>query len=149
MAKEMLLVDPSVIETMQINQPPPLTSHNITRRVIQEADDSIKSALSDNMLTPSEQVLYYNQALQKREQYTDKPTASPETVHKTHNGNNDQVEEEIIDSVPHSFRNKAALLVKKWKRAGVLGWNKEGNLVYKGEHIPGTTVGPLLNAQGV
>ena len=145
MAKEMLLVDPSVIETMQINQPPALTSHNITRRVIQEADDSIKSALSDNMLTPSEQVLYYNQALQKREQYVDKPTTLPEKVHKIHDGNNDQVEEEIIDSVPHSFRNKAALLVKKWKRAGVLGWNKEGNLVYKGEHIPGTNIVDIVN----
>ena len=145
MAKEMLLVDPSVIETMQINQPPALTSHNITRRVIQEADDSIKSALSDNMLTPSEQVLYYNQALQKREQYVDKPTTLPEKVHKSHDGNNDQVEEEIIDSVPHSFRNKAALLVKKWKRAGVLGWNKEGNLVYNGEHIPGTNIVDIVN----
>ena len=69
MAKEMLLVDPALIDSIQMNQPPALTSHNITKRVIQEADDSINNALSDKMLTPSEQLLYYNQALQKREQH--------------------------------------------------------------------------------
>ncbi len=144
----MLLVDPGVIETMQINQPPPLTSHTMTRRVMQEADNSINSVLSDSMLTPSEQVLYYNQALQKREQYADKATTLPQKLFKTHtpdDGDTDQVEEEIIDSVPHSFRNKATLLVRKWKRGGVLGWNKEGNLMYKGEHVPGTNIVDIVN----
>ena len=71
MAKEMLLVDPALIDTMQMNNPPALNSHNITNRVIQEADASINNALFDKMLPPSEQLLYYNQALQKREQYVD------------------------------------------------------------------------------
>ena len=96
----MLIVDPAIIETLQFNQPPALTSQNITRRVIHEADDSINSALANDMLTPSEQVLYYNQALQKRDQFADKPSSLP------HNGPqtgphlpiiaDDQVQDEIL-----------------------------------------------------
>ena len=137
----MLIVDPAIIETLQFNQPPALTSQNITRRVIQEADDSINSALANDMLTPSEQVMYYNQALQKRDQFSDKPSSLPHLPIIA----DDQVQDEIIDSVPQSFRNKAALLVKKWKRGGVLGWNKEGNLMYKGELIPGTNIIDIVN----
>ena len=138
----MLIVDPAIIETMQINQPPALTSQNITRRVIQEADNSINSALANNMLTPSEQVLYYNHALQKREQFSYKPPTLRQNVPKIED---DQVQDEIIDSVPQCFRNKAALLVKKWKQGGVLGWNEKGNLIYKGELIPGTNIIDIVN----
>ena len=140
MAKEMLLVDPALIDTIQMNQPPALTSHNITKRVIQEADDSINNALSDKMLTPSEQLLYYNQALQKREQYVDQ--SIPEKISKIEE---DPIEEEVIGSVPRTYQNKASLLVKKWKRNGVLGWNKEGNLMYNGEVIPGTNIVDIVN----
>ena len=136
----MLLVDPSVIDTLQLNQPPALTSHNITKRVIQEADASIDSALSDKMLTPSEKLLYYNQALQKREHYADKNI--PQKLPKTED---DQVGEEIIDSVPPSYRNKASLLVKKLKRDEVLGWNEGGNLMYNGEVVPGTNIVDIVN----
>ena len=136
----MLLVDPALIDSIQMNQPPALTSHNITKRVIQEADASINNALSDKMLTPSEQLLYYNQALQKREQYVDQ--SIPEKISKIEE---DPIEEEVIGSVPRTYQNKASLLVKKWKRNGVLGWNKEGNLMYNGEVIPGTNIVDIVN----
>ena len=145
----MLLVDPALIDSIQMNQPPALTSHNITKRVIQEADASINNALSDKMLTPSEQLLYYNQALQKREQHAQHAQHAqyvdqsiPEKISKIEE---DPIEEEVIGSVPRTYQNKASLLVKKWKRNGVLGWNKEGNLMYNGEVIPGTNIVDIVN----
>jgi len=105
MAREMLLVDPTMLEFLQTKTNPPQTSQNIGTRVIQETDNDINNILSSNM-SPTEQVLFYNQALQKRDQYSDKtPDNSPHQnysdVLKSESNTNkvDPMEEEIIETI--------------------------------------------------
>ncbi len=158
MAREMLLVDPAMLESLQTNSHLRPTSQNIATRVIQETDNDINNILASDM-KPSEQVLHYNQALQKRDQYADK-TAARIFQQKLLSGMNtdnqtehevdeikpvDSMEEEIIESVPKSMASKALRLVKKMKQGGILGWNAYGNLTYKGEDIPNTNVVDIVN----
>ena len=151
MAREMLLVDPTMLESLQTKTNPPQTSQNIGTRVIQETDNDINNILSSNM-NPSEQVLFYNQSLQKRDQYSDKtPDNSPHQnysdVLKSESNTNkvDPMEEEIIETIPNKWKSKGVQLLNKMKRGGILGWNAHGNLIYKGKEIPNTNVVDLVN----
>ena len=76
MAKEMVLVDPAIWTALQANnrsnndvQAMP-TSDSIPTRVVQQTDKDINNILTSS-LDPNEQVLFYNQALHKREQFAD------------------------------------------------------------------------------
>ena len=157
MAREMLLVDPVMLETLQADTRPPPTSQHIKNRVIQETDNDINTILTSKM-DPSEQVQQYNQALQKREQYADMTPArffqqqlstrmNPEdqSDQESYKQKPDPMEEEIIESVPKTMKSKAVRLVKKMKQGGVLGWNAQGNLTYKGEAVRNTNVVDLVN----
>ena len=129
MAREMLLVDPTMLESLQTKSNPPQTSQNIGTRVIQETDNDINNILSSNM-NPSEQVLFYNQALQKRDQYSDKTPDNSfhqnysDVLKSESNTNNvDPMEEEIIETIPNKWKSKGVQLLNKMKRGGILGWN--------------------------
>ena len=150
----MLLVDPAMLESLQANtnpSPPAPTSQNIANRVIQETDNDINNILSSNM-KPSEQVHFYNQSLQKREQYSNKTpdhvfhqnTIQPPKSQNTEE-ELDPMEQEIIETIPDKWKSKGAQLLKKMKRSGILGWNAHGNLVFKGEELPDTNVVDLVN----
>ena len=136
MAREMLLVDPAMLAALQSNKTPP-TSQNIASRVIQEADNDINNILNSDM-EPNDQLLHYNQSLQKRDQYADKTPSrifQNKLLSKIHHANSTETTdpmEEIIESVPKTFTAQAACLVKKMKQGSVLGWNAQGNIKYKG-----------------
>lgn len=175
MAKEMVLVDPAIWTALQANnrsnndvQAMP-TSDSIPTRVVQQTDKDINNILTSS-LDPNEQVLFYNQALHKREQFADQtpsylqnkllsninpkltthttpPVTLPPTIESEkmeEGGLDDRIEQEIIDNVPKSFQGKAARLIKKMKQEGVLGWNARGNLTFKGDTIPSTNVVDLV-----
>ena len=151
MAREMLLVDPAMLESLQTNNNSPPTSQNISTRVIQETDNDINNILSSNM-KPSDQVLLYNQSLQKRDQYSDvKPESfvqqnySNVVKEESNHEKPDPMEEEILETIPGKWKSKGVQLLKKMKRGGVLGWNAHGNLVFKGKEIPNTNVVDLVN----
>jgi len=56
-----------------------------------------------------------------------------------------QIEDEIIDSVPKTIRNKARLLVNKLKQdKDVWFWNDRGELMYEGKPVQGTSIVDLL-----
>lgn len=149
MARTMALIEPSLLQTIQLNRMTTLpTSQNIKTRVLQELDNNIKTTLADDMLTPSDKLFYYNQALQSRDQYSDARTASqiepPKKIIKT--DDDFSIEDEVLASVPPSLREKAKLILKRFKNTGVLGWNEHtGRMLYKGSEVDGTNIVDIVN----
>ncbi len=62
----------------------------------------------------------------------------PETI--------DEIETDIMDSVPATMKSRARQLIKKLKGSkNVIGWNKQGQMMFKGRPIPGTNIVDLVN----
>ena len=149
MAKEMAIVDPAVLKTIQLNKMTTRpAAQNIRTRVLQEKDSSIKNTLADEMLTPSDKLFFYNQALQSRGQYSEARTARQiEPSRKIVRTDDDySIEDELLASVPISFREKAKLILKRLKHSDVLGFNEHtGRMLYKGSEVRGTNVVDIVH----
>lgn len=72
---------------------------------------------------------------------TDVNKTVTETVTETKN----DLEKEILDSVPKSLKGKAELLLKKMKSSPEMTWNEKGELTFKGETVKGSNVVDLVN----
>lgn len=152
MAKEMLLVDPSILETAQCNKFSTLAPNlqNIKTRVLKESDNQIRSTLDNDMLNPSEKLLYYNQALMRHDNYTHgkttptgyTPNEDSSTV-KTEKQYS--IDNEIIDSVPTTLTTKTKNLLRKLKQSNIISWDDQGNFVYKGQVQPNTNIVDIVN----
>ena len=63
---------------------------------------------------------------------------NPETI--------DEIETDIMDSVPATMKSRARQLIKKLKGSkDVIGWNKQGQMMFKRTPIPGTNIVDLVN----
>ena len=58
----------------------------------------------------------------------------------------DEIETDIMDSVPATMKSRARQLIKKLKsNTDLIGWNEQGQMVFKGRPIPSTNIVDLLN----
>jgi hypothetical protein len=58
----------------------------------------------------------------------------------------DEIETDIMDSVPATMKSRARQLMKKRKsNKDLIGWNKQGQMVFKGRSIPGINIVDLVN----
>jgi hypothetical protein len=56
------------------------------------------------------------------------------------------MESDIIDSVPATMKSRAHQLVRKLKsNQDIVGWNDQGQMMFKGRVIPGTNIIDLVN----
>ena len=55
------------------------------------------------------------------------------------------VAQEIVRSLLHKFRNKGAALMDRINKSNALNCNRRGELVYKGQTIPGSHISDLVN----
>ena len=55
----------------------------------------------------------------------------------------DEIETDICDSVPATMKSRAIKKVKANK--DIIGWNEQGQMVFKGTIIPGTNIVDLVN----
>ena len=53
--------------------------------------------------------------------------------------------QEIVKSLPQKFRNKGAALMERINKSNALNYNKRGELIYKGQTIPGSHISDLVN----
>jgi hypothetical protein len=58
----------------------------------------------------------------------------------------DEIETDIMDSVPATMKSRARQLIKKLKsNKDVIGWNEQGQMVFKGRSVPSTNIVDLVN----
>ena len=58
----------------------------------------------------------------------------------------DEIETDILDSVPATMKSRTCQLIKKLKvNKDIIGWNEQGQMVLKGTTIPGTNIVDLVN----
>jgi hypothetical protein len=58
----------------------------------------------------------------------------------------DEIETDIMDSVPATMKSRARQLIKKLKsNKDLVGWNEQGQMVFKGRSVPSTNIADLVN----
>jgi hypothetical protein len=58
----------------------------------------------------------------------------------------DKIETDIMDSVPATMKSRARQLMKKLKsNKDLIGWNEQGQMVFKGRSVPSTNIVDLVN----
>ena len=57
----------------------------------------------------------------------------------------DEIETDILDSVPATMNSRTRKLIKKLKaNKDIIGWNEQGQMVFKGTTVPGTNIVDLV-----
>ena len=58
----------------------------------------------------------------------------------------DEIETDMMDSVPATMKSRARQLIKKLKsNKDLTGWNEQGQMVFKGRSVPSTNIADLVN----
>ena len=150
-AKKMALVDPRLLESVPSQ---PLFANPIGN-VMRRLDDEMRFILDRSDLNDREKVVLYNQVLMRYNIFSDKSSQQPVRVtidkppvkedeeedneKRTESG----LENEIIDSVPKTLKQKARRLLNKIK--GTVSWNDRGEMVYRNVPVPGSNIVDLVN----
>lgn len=143
-AKKMVLIDPEVYEqTQKIKSTLPDT--------LSRLDEEMKSVLMNKQLSDHDKWTKYSQVLQRylnAINVTRKPIALSVT-----DENKDTVdtmttslsENDILISVPKTFRSKAEFLLSRLKAASSVKWNEKGEISVDGVVIHGSNIIDLTN----
>ena len=143
-AKKMALVDPRLLESVPSQ---PLFANPIGN-VMRRLDDEMRFILDRSDLNDREKVVLYNQVLMRYNIFSDKSSQQPVRVKEDEEEDKEKriesgLENEIIDSVPKSFKQKARRLLDKIK--GTVSWNDRGEMVYRNVPVPGSNIVDLVN----
>ena len=124
-------------------------------------DEEMKQIMDNKMLNEDEKMKLYNNVLQqfmltKSQAMRERVVPVKWTETRSENeqlssrSRSDDVETEImtrdiVRSLPQKFRNKGAALMDRINKSTALNYNRRGELVYKGQTIPGTHISDLVN----
>ena len=118
-------------------------------------DDEMRFILDRSDLNDREKVVLYNQVLMRYNIFSDKSSQQPVrvTIDKPPVKEDEEedkekriesgLENEIIDSVPKTLKQKARRLLDKIK--GTVSWNDRGEMVYRNVPVPGSNIVDLVN----
>ena len=145
----MALVDPKILQSLSLQ--PPKTLQKATVNNILDLDSQMKSIL-DSSQSVDEKVRAYNQVLQiflTQQKKHNAPLVETPSQRKE----NDTVGEElrdavindVMDSVPKTFTNKAQLLVRHLTKNPGVDWNHKGEIMLNGRLIHGSNLADLVN----
>lgn len=149
-AKKLVLVEPETFD--RISQ-----RVDVRPNTLSLLDQEMKSVLNNKNISDYEKWLLYNQTLQRYlniVQDTRKPFSFPIIEEpKGDNGKGDSVvdssvvnyDQEILDSVPKTFRDKAALLLQKLKRSNLIRWDENGVVSINETRINNSNITDLIN----
>ena len=165
-AKKMILIEPRVLESMQQQQQETRQDYDTTSRDLKETDQSMQAILeSDGHV--QDKANAYQQALwgflNRFDQYKDRPLGRvqltrdsiPERITTT--GEEAEVEsaksssplswieQDVVESVPKSFKTKAERLLQRIKLDPEVKWNNLGELEYRGQLIKNSNLTDLVN----
>ena len=155
--KRLVLVPEHLAENTTERKPlvPPLTSQ------VNNLDGEMNSLLKRQDVTDDEKATLYNQILQRYLNYYDKrmsqpvrvsvvppkPTDDkPETQPEDSVDLPNNVEADIMESVPPTMKSRARQLVKKLKEnKDLITWDDKGQIIYEGKPVLGSNVIDLVN----
>ena len=149
--KRLVLMPEHMAENTTQSKPlvPPLTSQ------VNHLDSEMDSLLKRQDITQDEKARlyshlnYYDKRMSQpvrvsvvsSKPTTEKPETQPEPV-----GLPDNIETDILESVPPTMKTRARQLVKKLKEnKDLITWDDKALLVYEGKPIPGSNVVDLVN----
>ena len=153
--KRLVLVPEHMADQRKKPLVPPLTAQ------VQEIDSDMQDIMQRQDIPIDAQAKMYDQNLQRYLAFYDKrmnkplrvnvikPTV-PEEEEKAHGEQieeqPDEIETDILDSVPATMKSRTRQLIKKLKaNKDIIGWNEQGQMVFKGTTIPGTNIVDLVN----
>lgn len=150
--KKLVLVSPDVLNRVNTSQPVP-----VGQTKVRELEETLSQLLNDSHLDDASKMKRYSDVLQRLMVYDNKvkepPTIrvllEPAPVLSDENkstSRKEEIEREIVDSVPKAMRTKAAQLVRKISSSdGALNWNDAGELVVKDQVVKGSHMVDLIN----
>ena len=152
--KRLVLVPKHMVDQRKTPLVPPLTAQ------VQEIDSDMQDIMQRQDIPIDAQAKMYDQNLQRYLAFYDKrmnkplrvnvikPTV-PEEEEKPQGEQiekPDEIETDILDSVPATMKSRTRQLIKKLKaNKDIIGWNEQGQMVFKGTTIPGTNIVDLVN----
>ena len=153
--KRLVLVPEHMVDQRKKPLVPPLTAQ------VQEIDSDMQDIMQRQDIPIDAQAKMYDQNLQRYLAFYDKrmnkplrvnvikPTV-PEEEEKPQGEQieekPDEIETDILDSVPATMKSRTRQLIKKLKaNKDIIGWNEQGQMVFKGTTIPGTNIVDLVN----
>ena len=87
-----------------------------------------------------------NKPLRVNVTHTDKPEEPQREQSIEETEPSDEIETDITDSVPATMKSRARQLIKKLKsNKDLVGWNEQGQMVFKGRSVPSTNIVDLVN----
>ncbi|KAL4241034.1 hypothetical protein ACF0H5_001812 [Mactra antiquata] len=121
-------------------------------QVVQTAQlqNEMNHVLNEDTLSPSEKARQYGEVLHKFQQSHEKarspsvPTVSPAPPSPT-TTTPPSLQDRILESVPHTMRCKAQLLMGMLKQHPHMTWNEQGVLEYEGKPAHGSNMIDLVN----
>jgi hypothetical protein len=128
---------------------------------VNEIDSDMQDIIRRQDIPIDEKAKLYDQNLQRYLTYYDKRMNKPRRVNVMHTDQteepqgeqpreetepSDEIETDIMDSVPATMKSRARQLIKKLKsNKDVIGWNEQGQMVFKGRSVPSTNIVDLVN----
>lgn len=153
--KRLVLVPEHMAEQRKKPLVPPLTAQ------VTEIDSDMQELLQRQDIPIDEKAKLYDQNLQRYLNFYDKRMSKPVRVSVAQPAtpaneekedkpmpekDDDEIESDIVDSVPTTMKSRARQLVKKLKaNKDIIGWNDQGQMLYKGRPVPGTNIVDLVN----
>ena len=153
--KRLVLVPEHMVDQRKKPLVPPLTAQ------VQEIDSDMQDIMQRQDIPIDAQAKMYDQNLQRYLTFYDKrmnkplrvnviKPAVPEEEEKPQGEQieekPDEIETDILDSVPATMKSRTRQLIKKLKaNKDIIGWNEQGQMVFKGTTIPGTNIVDLVN----
>ena len=149
-AKKMILVEPRVLQNLQTGPPvKDATSHSL-----KEMDRTMQDVLESDK-NVHDKADAYQQALwsylNRFEQYKDRPLGKVQLVTQESKPTSvvdrevNSVEQDVIQSVPKSMKNKAERLLQRLKDHPDVKWNSLGEFEYQGQIIKNSNLTDLVN----
>ena len=153
--KRLVLVPEHMADQRKKPLVPPLTAQ------VQEIDSDMQDIMQQQDIPIDAQVKMYDQKLQRYLTYYDKRMNKPLRVNvikptvpeEEEKPQGEQIEEkpeeietDILDSVPATMKSRTRQLIKNLKaNKDIIGWNEQGQMVFKGTTVPGTNIVDLVN----
>ena len=144
--KRLVLVPEHMVDQRKKPLVPPLTAQ------VQEIDSDMQDIMQRQDIPIDAQAKMYDQNLQRYLTFYDKRMNKPLRVNvikpavPEEEEKPDEIETDILDSVPATMKSRTRQLIKKLKaNKDIIGWNEQGQMVFKGTTIPGTNIVDLVN----
>ena len=153
--KRLVLVPEHMVEQRKKPLAAPLATQ------VNEMDSDMQDIIRRQDISIDEKAKLYDQNLQRYLTFYDKRMNKPLRVNVTHTDQaeepqgeqpseetepSDEIETDIMDSVPATMKSRARQLIKKLKsNKDLIGWNEQGQMVFKGRSVPSTNIVDLVN----